>query len=102
MLELEQLSRIGFGSYRVSVDSPSHLVDTSSNYENTRSESLIGYVLSEHPKLDTFVITKAGYIQGDNLAVIAQMNRAGSACGDLISFFDDDKYLSMPTFSEGK
>jgi aryl-alcohol dehydrogenase-like predicted oxidoreductase len=111
MIELENLSSIGFGSYRVSIDSQEHsdalchalrsgcnLVDTSPNYENNRSEALIGKVMLEHPDLDVFVITKAGYIQGDNLAVMAELNRDGLACDDLISFSDNYKYSIHPDF----
>lgn len=111
MIELRDLSRVGFGSYRVSVDEPRHadalvhalrsgcnLVDTSANYTNTRSEALIGRVASEHPELDFFVITKAGYVQGENLAVLADLNRAGLARDEVVAFSDDYRYTIHPDF----
>jgi aryl-alcohol dehydrogenase-like predicted oxidoreductase len=74
MIELDDISRIGFGAYRVSVRSPQHgaalvhalragctLVDTASTYTGGESEQLIGKVVRECPELDFFLVTKAGY-----------------------------------------
>lgn len=110
-IELDELSRIGFGGYRVSIGSAEHaralthalrsgcnLIDTSANYMNGESELLIGKVLSENPDLDAFVVTKAGYIQGDNLNVIAELNRSGLAREGLISFSEDYQYSIHPDF----
>jgi uncharacterized protein len=81
------VSPVGFGGYRVRDDSPLHrraladalrggvnLVDTSTNYGDGRSERLVGLVLQnlvqqgELRREQVVVVSKAGYLQGDNLA----------------------------------
>lgn len=81
------VSPIGFGGYRVRDDSPLHrraladalrggvnLVDTSTNYGDGRSEALVGMVLAnlvqqgELRREHVVVVSKVGYLQGDNLA----------------------------------
>lgn len=74
------MGQVAFGGYRISVKSKTHydallaalkagcgLIDTSSNYTNGDSEKLIGKVLKEHPEYNPLIVSKAGYIQGDNL-----------------------------------
>lgn len=71
--------KVGFGAYRISEESSSHkaalekalelgcsLIDTSANYTDGSSERLIGDALRTSSK-KPLVITKAGYIQGENL-----------------------------------
>ncbi len=78
MIELTNLSKIGFGAYRISYKSPNdfktlryalrngcNLVDTAANYMDGNSEKLIGEVGLDFKNL--FIITKAGYIQGESL-----------------------------------
>lgn len=84
-----RVSRIGFGSYRVktgvlshraaiqeSLLSGSNVIDTSSNYADGLSESLIGSVLAELffrgkiKREQILVITKGGYIQGRNYRML--------------------------------
>lgn len=80
MLELSEISRIGFGSYRISVNNNEHskalssainmgcnLIDTASNYSNGESEQLVGKVILENADKNLFLVTKAGYIQGNDL-----------------------------------
>lgn len=81
------VSPIGFGGYRVRDDSPLHrraladalrggvnLIDTSTNYGDGRSEKLVGLVLAnlvqkgEVRREHVVVVSKVGYLQGDNLA----------------------------------
>lgn len=81
------VSPIGFGGYRVRDDSPLHrraladalrggvnLIDTSTNYGDGRSEKLVGLVLAnlvQHGEVrreQVVVVSKVGYLQGDNLA----------------------------------
>jgi uncharacterized protein len=81
------VSPVGFGGYRVRDDSPLHrraladalrggvnLVDTSTNYGDGRSEALVGLVLQnlvqqgELRREHVVVVSKAGYLQGQNLA----------------------------------
>ena len=80
------VSPVGFGGYRVSVSEPEHeaalkhaltlgcnLIDTSTNYTNGNSERLVGRVLGklisekQLQRENIVVVTKAGYIQGENL-----------------------------------
>lgn len=82
MIELDEMSKIGFGAYRVSVRSVENehalnnaikcgcnLIDTSSNYENGDSEKLIGQVLQKQQNDKIFVITKAGYMSSPGIAL---------------------------------
>jgi aryl-alcohol dehydrogenase-like predicted oxidoreductase len=79
MISFDELTRVGFGSYRVTVDSAQHyqalhyalssgcnLIDTAPNYMHGRSELLIGAVLRENPELDGFIVTKAGYVEEED------------------------------------
>ena len=79
---------VGFGGYRIDIAEPEHrealkaallngcnLVDTASGYGNGNSEKLVGSVLEELisknqiQREEVIVVTKAGYVQGDNLAL---------------------------------
>ena len=75
MLELKELSNVGFGTYRVSNDNKIHtdalnfalkrgcnLYDTASNYRNGASEKAVGVLIRNNIQRDIFVISKAGYI----------------------------------------
>ncbi len=75
-----------------------NIIDTSSNYMNRQSELLIGQVTADHPNYDTFIVTKAGYVQGDNLTYLAELNQQGLALEELITFSDDYKYSIHPDF----
>ncbi len=79
-----------------------NVIDTSANYMNGASENLIGMVLKEHPTYDPFIITKAGYIQDDNLMVIAKLNEGGRAKNGLIAISNDCKYSIHPDFLENQ
>jgi aryl-alcohol dehydrogenase-like predicted oxidoreductase len=111
MLDFDDLSKIGFGAYRVSAGSAEHqqaliyalrsgcnIIDTSANYMNGLSEALIGDITANNPDFDTFIITKAGYIQGNNIAVLEELNQQGAAVDELITFSDDCKYSIHPDF----
>ena len=74
-----QLPRIGFGTYRVgeqhsgalkaALEQGVTLIDTSTNYVNGASEETVGAVLrAERVRRDSVtVVSKVGYIQGQNL-----------------------------------
>lgn len=81
------VSPVGFGGYRVRDESPVHrraladalrggvnLIDTSTNYGDGASERLVGLVLAnlvqqgEVRREQVVVVSKAGYLQGRNLA----------------------------------
>ncbi|MCE1247067.1 MAG: aldo/keto reductase [Firmicutes bacterium] len=86
---MAHLSRIGFGSYRVTAGTQENeealvkalrsginLIDTSTNYTDGKSEELIGKVLkkvsNEIPREDLTIISKYGYIQGSNMRRLNQ------------------------------
>ena len=78
---------LGFGSYRISqgnrehetalrayLDRGGNLIDTSANYADGLSETLIGTVLRDHPREEVIVVTKGGYIQGQNMELAQRRN----------------------------
>jgi aryl-alcohol dehydrogenase-like predicted oxidoreductase len=71
---------LGFGCYRIADGNPEHeaalrsyldqggnLIDTSANYTDGLSETLVGKVVRDYRREDIIVVTKAGYIQGQNM-----------------------------------
>ena len=106
------MSKVGFGAYRISTRSDEHrealkaaliagvtLIDTSSNYTDGESEKLIGEVIKELDR-KPFLISKVGYIQGENLEVIKKLNEAGKAIEDLVVISDNLKHSIHPDFIE--
>src|SRR3954447_24404256 len=89
------VSRLGFGGYRVDDAHPlfaqalgralqgCNLIDTSTNYTDGGSERLIGEVLTaEHTahrlrREDVVVVSKVGYVQGQNLLLATAARRDG-------------------------
>ncbi len=80
MQELSEISKIGLGTYRMSLRNPEHiqslkyaldnginLIDTASNYQLGNSEKLIGKVLDKKERKSAFIISKAGYVQGEDI-----------------------------------
>ena len=78
---------LGFGCYRIAEGVAEHeaalreylgrggnLIDTSANYTDGRSESLVGKVLSGNGASGAVVVTKAGYIQGQNMTLAQQQS----------------------------
>lgn len=88
-MPIEKLSRVGIGMYRMclgnklnenalfkalSRETDINVIDTSTNYCDGESESLVGKVLtSSNEKLlsrsEIFLATKYGYIQGNNMTL---------------------------------
>jgi len=71
---------LGFGGYRIYrgnhpheealrayLDRGGNLIDTSANYGDGMSEALIGEVLRDYSREKIVVVTKGGYIQGENM-----------------------------------
>ncbi|MCB1137895.1 MAG: aldo/keto reductase [Leptospiraceae bacterium] len=88
-----KVSRLGMGTYRMQRDSREHydalrealisgtnVIDTSANYMDGSAESLIGDVLRDLIKVgrlkreDVLIVTKAGYIQGRNALLSAEID----------------------------
>jgi hypothetical protein len=98
-------SRLGFGTYRVDTREPEHrdalkkalregvnLIDTSTNYMDGDSERLVGSVLREMIKSDeltreeVIVVSKIGYVQGQNLKQAEVRERAGRSYPDIVKY----------------
>ncbi|MGH7221037.1 MAG: aldo/keto reductase, partial [Nitrospiraceae bacterium] len=98
-------SRLGFGTYRVDTRQPEHrnaltkalregvnLIDTSTNYMDGDSERLVGSVLRELIKSDelareeVIVVSKIGYVQGDNLKQAEAREQAGRPYHDMVKY----------------
>jgi aryl-alcohol dehydrogenase-like predicted oxidoreductase len=73
---------LGFGCYRVGdgnagheaalrayLDRDGNLIDTSANYTDGLSEQLVGRVLKEAGRDRAVIVTKGGYIQGQNMTL---------------------------------
>jgi len=110
-----KISNIGFGAYRVSIKSKEHqkaltyalqsglnLIDTSANYTDGESEQLIGKVLADNPNFNPCIVTKGGYIQGKNLAILQDLNARGKARTDLVNINDYLKHSIHPEFLENQ
>ena len=86
-----EVSRVGFGGYRISEHDPDHrealrlaltsginLIDTSTNYTDGSSERLVGEVINtlmtegKLTREQVVIVTKAGYVQGQNLVLAKQ------------------------------
>jgi aryl-alcohol dehydrogenase-like predicted oxidoreductase len=108
------VSPVGFGGYRVRDDSPLHrraladalrggvnLVDTSTNYGDGRSETLVGLVLQnlvqqgELRREHVVVVSKAGYLQGRNLA---RARARSHAFPEIVEFGTDLAHCIHPEF----
>ena len=106
------MGTVGFGGYRISSKSAAHkaallkainagvqLIDTSSNYTDGESEELIGSVLCEANE-NPLIISKVGYVQGKNLAVLTELNEQGKAIDDLVIIDENLKHSIHPEFIE--
>jgi aryl-alcohol dehydrogenase-like predicted oxidoreductase len=109
------ISQVGFGAYRISTDVSEHrealllalrsgcnLIDTSANYMNGKSEELIGSVLESEPGLQVVVVTKAGYVQNDNLNVLNDLQSKGLALEDVVTIREDFKHSIHPEFLQAQ
>ncbi len=112
-----RVSGIGFGGYRIHHNSAEHgkalrhallnginLIDTSSNYGDGGSEMLIGNLLQqmfERGELDrdeVVVVSKAGYVQGQNMALAQQQESAGTPFPDMVRYTDSCWHCIHPEF----
>jgi uncharacterized protein YyaL (SSP411 family)/aryl-alcohol dehydrogenase-like predicted oxidoreductase len=110
-------SRIGFGGYRVDDEAPGHrdaldhalrdgcnLVDTSTNYTDGGSERLIGAVLADLVRAgaltreQVIVVTKVGYVQGENLRLAQEREEAGEPFPEMVKYADGIWHDIHPEF----
>ncbi|PIK16017.1 aldo/keto reductase [Halobacteriovorax sp. JY17] len=101
---------VAFGAYRVSNHSTDHydallsavnkgctLIDTSSNYTGGESEKLIAQVLKKAQRTP-ILVSKVGYIQGENISVMNELNSIGQAKDDLVKVSDNLWHSIHPDF----
>ena len=111
------VSRIGFGGYRVDDETPEHrealvnaleagcnLIDTSTNYTDGDSERLVGSVLAEVarddriPRETVMVVSKIGYVQGQNLALAQEREAAGKPFPEMVKYMEGCWHCLHPEF----
>jgi len=110
-------SRLGFGTYRVDTRESDHrealvralregvnLIDTSTNYMDGDSERLVGAVLRDLMKSNdvtrdaVIVVSKIGYVQGENLKQAQARERAGHSYPDMVKYGEGIWHCLHPDF----
>jgi aryl-alcohol dehydrogenase-like predicted oxidoreductase len=109
------VSQAGFGCYRVDTSVGAHrealayalqrginLIDTSSNYADGGSEQLVGQVLADLTREVTreavVVVSKVGYLQGQNYALSQERKAAGRPFPDLVEYAPGLEHCLHPDF----
>jgi aryl-alcohol dehydrogenase-like predicted oxidoreductase len=111
--------RLGFGGYRVNDETPVHrsaleralaggvnLVDTSTNYTDGGSERLVGRVVADAirkgriAREEIVVVSKIGYVQGENLALAQERETAGHPFPEMVRYQPDCWHCVHPEFLE--
>jgi len=114
-----KVSQAGFGGYRIdsavrrhkkalyaAIRSGINLIDTSTNYADGGSETLVGQVLEELTALgevnrrQIIVISKVGYLQGENFALSQQRKNEGRPFQDLVAYGRGLAHCIHPEFIE--
>jgi len=114
-----QVSPVGFGCYRIDEDHPEHeaalelallsgvnLIDTSTNYTDGSSERLVGKVVerllqtNKVKRKGLFVVTKVGYVQGENLESARERLGSGHPFSEMVQFSPDLWHCISPDFLE--
>ena len=112
MLELTELSRVGFGGYRISyhvrehrdalvhaIKSGCNLIDTAVSYTNGDSERLIGDVVRGLAHR-VFIVTKAGYVQRESLPLLGKRGASEGIRDELVRTSSDSLHSINPDFLE--
>jgi aryl-alcohol dehydrogenase-like predicted oxidoreductase len=116
---MNTVAKIGFGCYRIdnrieehfnallkAIESGIRIIDTSANYCDGRSEILIGNVLNDlisNGKLkreDVTLITKGGYIQGNNYHFALKKLKGGTPFPEVVEFEEGLWHCIHPEFLE--
>ena len=114
-----QLSKSGFGTYRTDISIKDHynalykaltnginVIDTSSNYANGRSEELVGKIISDLisenkiKRQNIFLITKGGYIQGQNYKFASNLKKEGKPFNEVVELSENLWHCISPDFLE--
>jgi hypothetical protein len=112
-------SRIGFGGYRISLGVDDHrnalekalqegcnLIDTSTNYADGQSERLVGTVVKDLiakrfiSREEIIVVSKIGYVQGNNLARAEAREQAGKPFPEMVKYGEGIWHCLHPEFLE--
>ncbi|MDE2485314.1 MAG: DUF255 domain-containing protein [candidate division NC10 bacterium] len=110
-------SRLGFGGYRIDDETPEHhealkkallegcnLIDTSTNYTDGGSERCVGAVLGDLARSgklrreEVIVVSKIGYVQGQNLELAQQREAAGTPFPEMVKYMDGCWHCIHPEF----
>ncbi len=111
------VSRLGFGTYRVgqreaeqrealikALRMGCNLIDTSTNYMDGESEQLVGAVLQElirageMAREEVIVVSKIGYLQGQNLLQAQAREKTGKPYPDMVKYGEDIWHCIHPEF----
>lgn len=112
-------SQAGFGGYRISSGMNQHeealtaalrsginLIDSSANYADGGSETLVGQVLEnltaggDVQRRQVIMISKVGYLQGENLALSQQRKSEGRPFQELVAYGEGLEHCIHPEFIE--
>ncbi|BBO66706.1 aldo/keto reductase [Desulfosarcina alkanivorans] len=112
-----RVSAAGFGCYRVNAGVTAHaealekaltsginIIDTSANYADGGSERLIGSVLADLidagriARQQVVVVSKGGYLQGQNYVMSQQRKQDGNPFEDLVEYADGLEHCIHPDF----
>ena len=110
-------SRIGFGGYRVDDETAEHrealsrallsgcnLIDTSTNYTDGGSETLVGDVLADLARRgrlgreEVIVVSKIGYVQGANLELAQRRETEGRPFPEVVKYGEGVWHCMHPEF----
>ncbi len=114
-----RVSALGFGTYRCHAEIAEHktalklalqkgcnLIDTSANYTDGMAEVLIGDVLNEEivwngkPREQFIVVSKAGYIQGENYEIATNREREENPFPEIVKYQSGLWHCIHPVFIE--
>ena len=116
---MSSITKIGFGSYRIdnrveehfnslkkAIESGITTIDTSANYSDGRSEILIGNILNDlidngsMKREDFFLITKGGYMQGNNYKFALKKKEQGVPFPEVVEYEKGLWHCIHPSFLE--
>ena len=111
------ISQAGFGTYRTAVGNDQHtsalryaltqginLIDTSTNYGDGKAEELVGLVVGQLvdegilQREEIVVVSKGGYLQGQNLVVARERKAEGRPFPNLIHVSQQMDHCIHPDF----
>lgn len=108
MVKIDDISKIGIGTYRMgandlennktlqyAIDSGINLIDTASNYNFGTSEILIGNTIDKQIRNAVFIVSKAGYIQGQDIEKVKNNNLKHIELNENFLFSIDPDFISF-------